>query len=294
MAYIEHVLIFLCIYIILSVSLNLTIGFTGLLNLGHISFYAIGAYASALVVLKLGMPFIAGLIAASLAAALLGLLIGLPTLKLRGDYFAIATLGMFYIINAILRNWRSVTRGPLGLPGIPKPEIFNFKFNTQTEVLILSIILALFTIYIVHRLVRSPFGRILTAIREDELAVKALGKNPVKFKITALMISAALAGIAGSIYAHYLSFIDPNVGTFIDSVFIICMVVLGGMASIRGSIAGAIFLVFLPESLRFLSLPNEILGALRLLIFSLILILLMMYKPNGIFGEQRLKVHQNA
>ena len=296
MAYIEHFLIMVCLYITLAVSLNLVIGYTGLLLLGFITFNAVGAYASALVTLPapvgLGMSFLVGVIASALVAAFFGFLIGLPTLKLKGDYFAVASLGLFYVILSLLKNLSSLTRGPLGLPGIPKPKIFGYVFSTQYDILVLAVILMVATIFVVYRITKSPFGRVLTAIREDEVGVKALGKNPVKYKIIALMISAAIAGMAGSLYAGYITFIDPSTFTFIDSVFLICMVVLGGLGSIRGSIAGVLIFSLLTEGIRFLDLPNETVGALRLLIYSILLILLMQFKPLGILGETRMKIRE--
>ncbi|HIH43088.1 TPA: branched-chain amino acid ABC transporter permease [Candidatus Woesearchaeota archaeon] len=296
MAYIEHFLIMVCLYITLAVSLNLVIGYTGLLLLGFITFNAVGAYAAALVTLPapvgLGMSFLVGVIASASLAAFFGFLIGLPTLKLKGDYFAVASLGLFYVTLSLLKNWSSLTRGPLGLPGIPKPSLFGYVFSTQYDILALAVILMAITIFVVYRITKSPFGRVLTAIREDELGVKAFGKNPVKYKIIALMISAAIAGMAGSLYAGYITFIDPNTFTFTDSIFVICMVVLGGLGSIRGSIAGVLIFSLLTEGIRFLNLPNETVGALRLMIFSVLLILLMQFKPLGILGEKRLRVKE--
>ncbi len=289
MAYVDHLLILICIYIILTVSLNLIVGFTGILNLGHAAFFGIGAYASALLVLA-GAPFIVGLLAAFISAGLFGLLIGIPSLRLRGDYLAIATLGFGEIIRSIIKNWTSLTRGPLGIPGIPKPSLF-LSFDTSLKFLILAFILALITVIIITKIVHSPFGRVLRAIREDELAAQANGKNTTQFKMIALVVGAAFAGSAGSLYSHYITFIDPSTFTMIESILIISMVVLGGLASIPGSIIGAALLVLLPEPLRFLHFPSDVVAALRQIIYSLILIILMIYRPQGLMGEKLYKTH---
>lgn len=291
MGYFEHLLILICIYIILAVSLNLIIGFVGLLNLGHAAFFGIGAYTSALLTLA-GIPFIISFISSFILAGIFGLLISIPCIRLRGDYLAIATLGFGEIIRAILKNWVSLTRGPLGIPGIPKASI-GIIFNTQIKFLIFAAIMALLTIFIIKRIVHSPFGRVLRAIREDEIAAQSLGKNISKYKIIAIVIGAAFAGIAGSLYAHYITFIDPTTFTLTETILMLLMVVLGGMGSILGSVIGAAVLIILPEPLRFLQLPSSIVAAVRQMIYALVLILLMIFKPDGFFGEKKHKVKLN-
>ncbi len=285
MAYLEHLLILICIYIILAVSLNLIIGFTGLLNLGHVAFFGIGAYASALLTIA-GYPFIVGLIAGIILSAIFGFLVSIPCVRLRGDYLAIATLGFGEIIRSVMKNWVSLTRGPLGLPGIPKAS-FIIIFDTPLKFLILSIIFAVLTIVIMHLLVHSPFGRVLRAVREDEVAAQSIGKNVSKYKIIAVVVGSSFAGIAGSLYAHYITFIDPSTFGLTETILMLLMVVLGGVGSITGSVAGAVILVLLPEPLRFLQLPSSIVAAIRQMLYSIILILIMIYKPNGLFEEKK-------
>lgn len=285
MGYIEHIVIMMCVYIILSVSLNLITGFTGMLNLGHAAFFGIGAYTSAILVNDVGVPWILGLFAAAVISALGGLLIGIPGLRLRGDYFAIATLGFGEIFRIVAKNWEGLTRGTLGMPGIHKPELFGFSFVSSTWMMLLVLTITIVSVLIMWRIIHSPFGRILKAIREDELAAKCLGKNVVKYKLYAMAIGSGFAGIAGSLFAHYFTYIDPGSFTFIISVYIISMVVLGGMGSISGSIIGAIIIIFLPEPIRFLHLPGPIVGTIRQIIYSLLLIVLMIYRPHGLFGE---------
>ena len=288
--YLLNLLIFSGIFAILGVSLNLSMGFTGLFNLGHAAFFGIGAYASALLMLGLGVPFLISLIAAGLIAGFFGYLISLPTLRLRGDYLALATLGFAFIIDAFLRNWIELTRGPLGIPGIPKPDIFGFIFSDLFSFFILTMVVLAVVILIIARLAHSPFGRVLKAIREDETAAEHLGKNTFKYKTLALVVSAFFAGLAGSLYAHYITFIDPSSFGVQVLVLILSIVIIGGMASIKGSVAAAFLLIFLPEPLRFIGLPSSIVGAGRQIIYAVILLIILMKRPQGLFGEIKRKI----
>ena len=285
MAYLEHLLVLASIYIILSASLNIIIGLTGMLNLGHAAFFGIGAYISALLAKVIGLSWIASLIFGMIGAALAGVLIGIPCLRLRGDYLAIATLGFGEIIRAIMKNWVSVTRGPLGIPGIPKPELVGYRFASVNEFPLLSVVIMIISIWLIYRIIHSPFGRVLRSIREDEIASLSLGKDIVKYKLLALAIGAGFAGLAGSLYAHYITFIDPTTFTFTETVLMVSMVVLGGMGSLTGSIIGAVILTLLPEPIRFVQLPTHIVAASRQIIYSVALILLMLFRPTGILGE---------
>ena len=290
-AYIIHLAILIGIYGILSISLNLAMGFTGLLNIGHVAFYGLGAYASALLTINFGLSFWWGMLIGCLVAGFFGLILAIPTIRLKGDYLAIATLGFAIIIENVFRNWTSLTRGPLGLPGIPKPQLFGFTFSGFSY-LILVLFFLLITYLFVRYIVNSPYGRVLKSIREDELVALSLGKNVVRYKTQALIISAFFAGVAGSLYAHYITFIDPSSFTILESILIISMVIVGGLASVEGSIIGAIILVLLPEPLRFLPLPSFAIGALRQMIYAGLLILLLIKRPQGISGE--VKENKNA
>ncbi len=290
-AYLVHLLILIGIYAILSISLNLAMGFTGLLNIGHVAFYGVGAYTSALLALNFGLSFWWGLLIGCIVAGLFGLLLAIPTIRLRGDYLAIATLGFAIIVENVFRNWTGLTRGPLGLPGIPKPQLFNITFSGNSY-LILVLAFLLIVYLLTRHIVKSPYGRVLKSIREDELVTASLGKNVVKYKTQALMISAFFAGIAGSLYAHYITFIDPSSFSILESILIISMVIVGGLASVEGSIIGAAILILLPEPLRFLPLPSFAIGALRQMIYAGLLILLLIKRPQGISGE--VKENKNA
>jgi branched-chain amino acid transport system permease protein len=288
-AYLMHLLIIICIYVILAASLNLAVGYTGLLNLGHVAFYAVGAYTSALLALNFNIPFWFGLIAGGLLAALFGFLLSYPTLRLKGDYLALGTLGFSIIIESVLKNWTSLTRGPLGLPGIPKPELFGFVFSSLESYTLLALALATLTFFILFRLGKSPFGRLLRAIKDDEIATKTVGKDTFATKAQALAVSAFFAGIAGSLYAHYITFIDPTSFSITETILVFSMVLIGGTRSMWGSLAGAILLVLLPEPLRFLPLPSSIIGGMRQALYAALLIIVIRWRPDGLISEETLK-----
>jgi branched-chain amino acid transport system permease protein len=287
--YLLHILVIAGIYIILSLSLNLIVGYTGLAALGHAAFSCVGAYVSALLALNYGLSPWLGLLIGAIAASLVGSVIAFPSLRLKGDYLALATFGFAVIVYSIAKNWVAVTRGPLGLPGIPTFSIFGFQLSAIWSYLVLVALLVLLTTFAIRRVVNSPFGRILRGIREDEIATAAMGKDINKHKVLVFMIGAFFAGIAGSLYAHYITFIDPSSFTIMESITILLMVVFGGMGSIRGSFVGAAILVILPELLRFLGLPSSIAAPLRQMIYGLLLILLMLKRPQGILGKYRFR-----
>jgi branched-chain amino acid transport system permease protein len=283
-AYLIHLLILIGIYTILAISLQLSVGFTGLLNLGHIAFYAIGAYTSALLALN-GFPFWFCFLSAGILAMIFGFLLSLPTNKLKGDYLALSTMGFSFVVYAILLNWTSLTKGPLGLPGIPKPKILGISFSDNFSFLILVVIIALISYLIIKRITISPFGKVLEAIRDNELVIRVLGKNTFKMKSLALMISSFFAGIAGSLYAHYITFIDPSSFTLLQLIPVLSIVIIGGLASLEGTILATIILVLLPEPLRFIGFPSSIVGPARQILYALLLLLILIYKPKGFYGR---------
>jgi len=287
--YILHILVITGIYIILTLSLNLVVGYTGLASLGHAAFSCVGAYTSSLVVLNLGLSPWLGLLIGACVASLIGIVIGFPSLRLKGDYLALATFGFGVIVYSIAKNWVSLTRGPMGLPGIPGFSVFGFQLSEIWSYLILVGLFVLLTFFIIRRVVNSPFGRILTGIREDEIATLAMGKDVDRHKVMVFVIGAFFAGIAGSLYAHYITFIDPSSFTVMESITILLMVVFGGMGSISGSFVGAAILVIFPELLRFLGLPSSIAAPLRQMIYGLLLIILMLRRPQGILGRYKWK-----
>ncbi|MHA1587864.1 MAG: branched-chain amino acid ABC transporter permease [Candidatus Thorarchaeota archaeon] len=285
MEYLLHILILIGIYTILSVSLNLIAGYTGLISIAHAAFFGVGAYVAAIMALKLQTPFLANAICAVLISGLLGALLGIPSLRIRDDYFVIVTFAFQVITFSILNNWVSLTGGPMGLPGIPQPTILGLEISSHFGFLMLVGIICALMLWITSRIVRSPFGRVLKAIREDEVFAQAAGKNIASYKIIVFVIGSGMAAMAGVIYAHYISFIDPTSFTVMESIFIISIVIIGGAGSLRGSIAGAVLLVFLPELLRFIGLPSSIAANLRQILYGGMLIGFMMWRPKGLLGK---------
>ncbi|HNX28196.1 MAG TPA: branched-chain amino acid ABC transporter permease [Syntrophomonadaceae bacterium] len=259
----------MCINIILAVSLNLINGFTGQLSLGHAGFMAVGAYASVVMTQMLGQPFIVGLIVACLAAALGGFIIGVPTLRLRGDYLAIATLALGEIIRVTLQNIDYVN-GPAGILGITKMTTWPWLFGATV-----------FTVLVVVNLINSSYGRAIISVREDEVASELMGINTTKYKVMAFVIGAMLAGLAGAMYAHFFYIIKPDTFNFMKSFDILVMVVLGGLGSTTGAIIAALFITALTAVLQ--SFP-----AIRMILYALILIIVMIYRPQGLMGNKEL------
>lgn len=243
MEYLIHILIISGIYIILTLSLNLIVGYTGLAALGHIAFACVGAYTSSLLALHLGISPWIGLLIGAILASVLGAIVSFPSLRLKGDYLAIATFGLGVIVYSVAKNWVSLTRGPMGLPGIPSFKLFGHEINNVWAYLVLVLIFVVITYFAIRNITKSPLGRILTAIREDEIAAEAMGKNVNKHKLIVFVVGAFFAGIAGSLYAHYITFIDPSSFTIMESIAVLLMVVFGGMASLGGSFIGASILV---------------------------------------------------
>jgi branched-chain amino acid transport system permease protein len=274
------------IYMIFAMSLNLEVGYTGLFNFGHVAFFGIGAYTSALLTLH-QVPFELALVAALVAAGFSGLLLSIPSLRLRGDYFGIATLGFGEMIRMVFQNEVWLTKGPMGLPGIPKPALFSFRFATLPQYLLLTLGFAILTFFLLRFITQSPMGRVFKAIREDEVATSALGKNVFHFRIKSFVIGSVFAGLAGTLWGHYTTFISPGDFTLLETILVLLIVVLGGKGTEWGPVWGAIVLIFFQESLRFLKLPAEWtrhLAPLQQMIFGGLLIFLMIYRPNGLIS----------
>jgi branched-chain amino acid transport system permease protein len=289
MEYVLHILILIGIYVMLSVSLNLIAGYAGLLSIAHAAFYGVGAYAAALLALKLNSPFLMNILCAIILSGLLGVLVGMPSLRIHDDYFAIASFAFQIITFSIMNNWVSFTGGPMGLPGIPQPNIFGWRINTHVDFLILVIGLCFITLWISHKIVTSPFGRALKAIREDEIFAQAMGKNVANYKVMIFVIGAGMASVAGTVYAGYITFIDPTSFTVMESIFIISIVIIGGAGNIWGSVLAAAVLVILPEALRFLGMPSAIAANMRQIIYGTLLIICMLFRPQGLIGEYSFK-----
>lgn len=263
------------INIILAVSLNLITGFTGQFSLGHAAFMAIGAYASAILTAKLGLPFIVGIIGAALAAALAGVFIGTPTLRLKGDYLAIATLGFGEIIRIVGLNWE-YGGGAMGLNDIPRYTNWTWLYA-----------LIVLTLVVISNFIRSYNGRAVISIKEDEIASASMGVNTSYYKVLVFSIGALFAGIAGALYANYFYFIKPDSFGFMKSVDILVIVVMGGLGSIRGSVISAIALSLVSLSLQ--SIPE-----LRMVIYAVILFLMMVYKPQTLLSKFKSRLRKEA
>lgn len=285
MDYVLHILILSAIYSILAVSLDLLAGRTGILSMAQAAFFGVGAYASALVSVRLSGGFFIGVLAGVLFAAVLSLVVSLPSLRLHGDYFVIATFGFQVIVFNVFNNSIALTQGPLGISGIPQPVLFGLKVDTHLKFLLLASLFASVAYLIIWRIATSPFGRVLHAIREDEVFARAHGKNPLYFKAISFSLSAALAASAGSLFAHYVTYVDPTSFTLMESVLIISMVIVGGAGNLWGPCVGAIILVMLPEALRFIGLSNASAANVRQIIYGCLLIIMMMFRPRGLVGR---------
>ncbi len=283
-----HLLVVIAIYAVFALSLNVEVGYTGLFNFGHVAFFAVGAYTSALLTLT-GIPFLWSLPAALAAAGLCGFLLGIPALKLQGDYFGIATLGFGEILRMVFMNEVWLTKGPMGLPGIPRPEIFGVVLDTLPRYLALSAGALLVTFAILSFVVLSPFGRALRAVRDDETAAEILGKNAYAFKIKSFVLGSVFAGLAGVLWAHYVTFISPGDFTLTETILVLLIVVMGGKGTLWGPLLGAVTLIVFQESVRFVRLPPEwtrLLGAMQQMVFGLLLVVFMVFRPEGIVREK--------
>lgn len=286
--YLIHLLILIGIYAILAFSLQLSLGYSGLLNFGHIAFFGVGAYVSAILAIN-KIPFFVNILLAGAVAGIFGLILSLPTNRLKGDYLALTTLGFSVVMHTIFLNWIEVTNGPFGIAGIPRPVLFGVNFFDNKAFLMLVLFFVLVTYFFIHRVCTSQFGKALEATRDNELKMKLLGKNIFKLKSLSLVVASFFAGLAGSLFASYVTFIDPSLFVFMNLLPIILIVIIGGLASLEGAFLMAVVIVLLPESLRFIGLPSSVVGPVRQIIFSLLLILIIFYKPRGLFGKVELK-----
>ena len=286
--YIYSLITIALIWTILAQSYNLSFGLTGLFNLGHIIFYGIGAYSAAILNTRYGIGFGPNLLISAAVAGAAASIFGLLTLRLRGHYLAIATLGAAMIAQVVALNWMSLTRGPLGIRGIDEPSLFGIPFigDTLSHVLLYGAIAALL-LFLLWRLFHSPWGRLLRAIRDDETAAQAVGKNVFAAKLWSLVLSAAFAGVAGALYTHYRVFLDPTIFSLQDIILLILIVVVGGRGKFWGVAAGAAFIIVLGEVPRFLDFPDTMIGAARNLTYAALLMITMFWRPNGIFSPSK-------
>lgn len=278
------------IYAILVLSANMPIGMANLLTMCQAAFYGIGAYIGAFFLMQFDLPFILIAFIVMAVTGLFSFITSFASVKLKGDYFILATLGFQMIFYTVLYNWTDVTRGPYGIPGIPGIKLFGlFPIDVIWGYAILSLLLAVIVAYFFGVIKRSPFGRVLKAMRSDELSINALGHNTIMFKTQTFFLSAAFSGLAGLIYASYVSYVDPTSFTLNESIFIVTALFIGGVGNVRGSLLGALFVVLLPELLRFIGMPDVIAANMRQIIYGTILIAIMFIRPQGLLGETVIK-----
>ena len=284
--YYIQVLIFIGIYIILALSLNLLNGYVGLLSIGHAAFYGIGAYASAKLVMVVGLPFPLAMLGAGAVAGIFGYFIAKTTLRLSGIYMTLATLGFNMIFFLVLQNWMSFTNGPLGIMDIPPPSILGYVIETRIQYYYLIFVLVLVTIGSMHRLMTCRFGRALVGIRENELAAETMGVNTTRYKIQAFVLAAFYAGIAGSYYAHFIKYISPDSFYIYESFILLAMLAFGGQGNLIGPVVGAAVLIIIPELFRFLQ-------EYRMLVYGGVLIIMMLVRRQGLLGgrDYSLRLH---
>ncbi|MBF0210606.1 MAG: branched-chain amino acid ABC transporter permease [Desulfamplus sp.] len=281
--YQTNIMISALIFVVLGLGLNIVIGLAGLLVLGYAAFFAVGAYSYALLNLHYGIGFWIALPIGGIFAALFGILLGYPVLRLRGDYLAIVTLGFGEIIRLVLENWNEFSFGPSGIKNIPKPGFFGIEMSMHTTtiyIFYIVVVLVIFTIFVINRLKNSRIGRAWVALKDDEIASQAMGIDKAKTKLRAFALGATWAGMAGVVFASKTTFINPASFTLWESVIILCTVVLGGMGSIAGVIAGALLLILLPEYMRDF-------GQFRMITFGAVLILMMIFRPGGMIEDVR-------
>ncbi len=291
-----------CIWAILAVSLNLVVGFTGLLSVGHIGFFGIGAYTMAILtsdaaydqlrteaIPTFGWSFFAALPVCAVLAGLAAIAVGIVFNRFRDDIYVLVSFGFAVIAFNVFLSWRGLTRGAYGIHDIEKPAIGGWVLNGDLEFLALVAVFLVAIVIISWLIVTSSFGRVLTAIREDEQAAAVFGYQVTHFKLAIWVISAMMAGLAGGLFGSWTSFVDPNSFILLESILLVSIVILGGLASIRGSIIGAMAFVLLEEGMRFVPLlPDEFVGQARQVVLGVLLVLLMLFRPQGLAGRYKL------
>ena len=282
MEYILHLFIIICFYTLLSQSLNLTSGFTGLISLAHAGFYGIGAYTTAILSTQFGFSFWINFPIAMLISGIIALIVSLIAFRTVDDYFIICTLGIQIIIFSLMNNWMPLTRGPLGIPGIPSIHFFGLSLESKITFLSLSLFFVVIVWFVLRNISLSGFGKTLKAISEDEIYTQSIGKNIYLSKTVSFTLSAMLAAIPGVLYAHYITYIDPTSFTVNESIFILSIIIIGGLGNLTGSFLASAFLVLLPEALRFVGMPDSIAANMRQIIYGLVLVIIMMTGRNGV------------
>lgn len=289
MNYLLHIIVMLEIYVLLALSANQKVGLSGLLSLAQAVFYGIGAYATSITITKLGFSYWLALLVAMLTCIIAALLFSFIAGKVRELYFSLATLALQIIFFTIVYNWIPVTNGPYGISGISNPEIFGLGINSPGSFALFGGLGVLLVILFYNWFLKTPVCRLIQATRDDQIEVLSLGKNPSYYKRISIILSALIAGIAGSIYATYTTYIDPSSFTLDESILILSIVLIGGAGRIIGPATGAAIYILLPELLKFLQMPDSIAANMRMILFGLLLILIVSFKPKGIFGKHMIQ-----
>ena len=284
-AYLQNIAVLFCINAILALTLNFIMGYAGIFSLAHAIFFGVGAYTTAYIALHFSDSLLLCMAASAGLTAILSMALALPALRVRGEYFVAASLGLQVIGVTIFSEWKSVTGGLGGMIGIPRPNLFGFVFNDDLSFLILCIVVLLLVIGVTALLVRGSFGRSLMAIRDSESAAQSYGKHVNAVKALSVAVSAGLAGVAGTLYAFYMSFINVESFTLEFSILLMAMVIIGGTGTLFGPVVGAALLMSLPAALTYLPfLPPSELGTIQQIIYGVVMVLLMMYRPGGLIG----------
>ncbi len=291
---VAHVLVMICIYAILATSFNLLIGFAGLFAFGHAVFYALGAYVTAILAIRYHLPFPIPLLCAMVVTGLVGLAVALPALRIAGIYLIIATLALQVIAIDVFINWPSLTGGPTGLSGVPPISLFGAQLVSPFQFLPVAAIVALLCYGVARHVGASPFGRALRAMRENESAAISVGKNIFYMKVSTFGLAATLASVAGSLFAYYFSYVGPDSFQVSETVLILSMVVVGGTGNLLGSVIGAAVLVVLPQLLAYVDLPRDIAAQSRLMLYGLVLIGFLVFRPEGLLRERQRRVGPRA
>lgn len=288
MEYLIHIAVLISLYSIVAIGVNLIVGYTGLLSVGQVIYSGIGAYAIAILQAERGWNFFLAALFGIAVAIVVALLIGLVLSKFSGDYYALVTVGFNVIFVSAFLSWGKLTRGSFGVPGIGRPHLPFIDLSINFNFLIFTLAILLVIYALTNALVKSSFGRVLKAIREDQKTTQVFGYKVFSYKLWIYIVAAIIAAIAGTLYASYLTYIDPFGFTVLESIFTLSIVILGGLANLKASILGAAALVVLPEALRFVGFPSEVAAQMRNVIYGLVLIVLMLYRPQGLLGEYKL------
>lgn len=289
MSYLFHVAVLFGIYGMLALSANLLVGFGGLLTMAQAAFYGIGAYSYALLSVKLGLPLMITLPSAIAICALSGWLFGRLVLRFRNEAFVLATMGFQMIVYAVVYNWTGLTAGAYGISGIPRPSFFGVAVESDFAFLLFTAVLFALVVGFMHLVSKSPFALALKALRDDEVAAQALGFSPKSQYTRAMVYSAATAAVPGVCYASYVTYVDPTSFTLSESIFIVCILLVGGSGNLKGPMTGAAFMIVLPEVLRFVGLPVAVAANMREIIYGILLIVLIYKSPRGLAGAYAIK-----